>query len=489
MIESVETPEVRTHSTLAWILVPAVIMSLGWGLRGYIGGGPFGAMIPGALVSLMLCEYLRVDVRAAAVVVAFGTMGIGFGGNMTYGQTLGLIRVDETFLWGLIGTTTKGAVWGLLGGAMLGLGFVADRMRWRHLIGVIGCLLIGITIGIVCINAPRWIYFSDPLNKPRDESWAGLLVGSIALLAYLRFVQPRSFRLPATFSFYGTIGGGLGFGIGSLFLAWQPHAPEAWRWLPYWKFMEFFFGLLFGGGLGFAAYRLRDHIIADETSGNTESLPQSAARGLLGTLLGASVVLFVFYFWPRLTLLVFPNLAEVTRGSLSMTATDVLTDFTGLGCVMLLLSRRWPTVAWQLAISVTIVAAAIDWLEDLHPRGDINMPEQYRLLFLLATAAVSVIFVQRWQQSRAPKLTSLFLFAACILMGIGYLMGLGMSDIWWPNPELIAPAGGRWSFLWQEFRSEIIVHAIFATLFVLSLSACLWEQQHKEPLKPVPEGN
>ena len=38
------------HRSLAsWILAPAVVMSLGWGLRGYIGGGPFGAMIPGAL--------------------------------------------------------------------------------------------------------------------------------------------------------------------------------------------------------------------------------------------------------------------------------------------------------------------------------------------------------------------------------------------------------------------------------------------------------
>ena len=48
------------HRSLAsWILAPAVVMSLGWGLRGYIGGGPFGAMIPGALVALLLCQYLR----------------------------------------------------------------------------------------------------------------------------------------------------------------------------------------------------------------------------------------------------------------------------------------------------------------------------------------------------------------------------------------------------------------------------------------------
>ena len=42
------SPISLSRSDLAWVLVPAVVMSLGWGLRGYIGGGPFGAMIPEA---------------------------------------------------------------------------------------------------------------------------------------------------------------------------------------------------------------------------------------------------------------------------------------------------------------------------------------------------------------------------------------------------------------------------------------------------------
>jgi hypothetical protein len=119
----------------------------------------------------------------------------------------------------------------------------------------------------------------------------------------------------------------------------------------------------------------------------------------------------------------------------------------------------------------------IDWLRDLLPRGDIDMPEPYRLLVLVATAAVAVVFVQRWQQGRSPRLTSLFLFATCVLMGIGYMMGLGMSAIWWPDSETVAAAGGRWLFLWQTFRSEIVVHMIFTTLFVLSLNAGFHEQR------------
>jgi hypothetical protein len=148
-----------TRSPLTWVLIPAVVMSLGWGLRGYIGGGPFGAMIPGALVMLMICSYLGYSARAAAVVVAFGTFGVGFGGLMTYGQTLGLLRADETFAWGLTGTTLKGSVWGLLGGAVIGLGFASRHIPQRHVVVAFLFMLVGVIVGIHEINAPKLIYF------------------------------------------------------------------------------------------------------------------------------------------------------------------------------------------------------------------------------------------------------------------------------------------------------------------------------------------
>ena len=52
-----------------------------------------------------------------AKAVALATVAIGFGGSMTYGQTLGLTQ-DTPLLgnfaalrWGLTGTFIKGSIW------------------------------------------------------------------------------------------------------------------------------------------------------------------------------------------------------------------------------------------------------------------------------------------------------------------------------------------------------------------------------------------
>lgn len=468
----------QSRGGAAWLLVPAVVMSLAWGLRGYIGGGPFGAMIPGALVPLMLCQFLGYKARDAAVVVAFGTLGIGFGGSMTYGQTLGLIRVPETFWWGLTGTTLKGAVWGLLGGAVLGLGFAARHIAWRHLVLAFVCMLIGIIAGIYFVDQPKLIYFSDPINKPRDESWAGFLLGALALLAYVRTFEPRFAPIPLRFALYAAVGGGIGFGGGSLLMAVQAHGPEEWRWLPYWKFMEYTFGFLFGAALGLCALHSRDRLTPLTTSATVEDETEiGALHWSLGLLAAAAVVAGVLYGRRWFIAWIIPELRELPRDDLLRTAAAVLLGFTGTGCLLMLLSRRWQTVAWQTAVSVTIVAAAIDWQRDLLPRGHIDMPVLYRSLFVLGVAAISIVTVHQWQHRPTPKLMNLFLFAVCFLMAIGYMMGLARTEIWQPDPQAVAAAGGHAAFLWQHFRAEIIVHIIFTTLFILSVWAAVDEQR------------
>ena len=116
---------------LRWMAVAGLTMSLGWGWWGFIGGGPLGAMIPGAMIAMVLCLLLCRDGEDAAVIAAFGAVAMGFGGEMTYGQTVGMTLPADTRWWGLLGLFVKGAVWGLLGGAVLGLGFVREQYQRR----------------------------------------------------------------------------------------------------------------------------------------------------------------------------------------------------------------------------------------------------------------------------------------------------------------------------------------------------------------------
>ena len=209
------------HKLWVYCLIPAVAMSLGWGLRGFIGGGPMGAMIPGAMVALLFCLILGLDKHTSAVLAAFGAIGVGFGGQMTYGQTIGFIVRPETFFWGLLGLSVKGGIWGLIGGTFLGLGLVQRQVQRKDLLIGLGLLLAGTLIGWKLINEPRLIYFSNPHDKPRAEIWAGLLVGTLSLLGYLALKGHA--KIPLSFALWGALGGAIGFGGGGLWMRLARH--------------------------------------------------------------------------------------------------------------------------------------------------------------------------------------------------------------------------------------------------------------------------
>jgi hypothetical protein len=149
-------------------------MSLGWGLRGSIGGGSLGAMIPGAMIGLVLC--LLLDRHSdSGLVAAFAAIGVGFGGQETYGQTVGLSLQAETFWWAIFGFVIKGAVWGLLGGAFIGIALDRQRDATAQLIAAFAIMVLGTWLGWLLVNSPKLIYFSNRLDKPREELWAARL--------------------------------------------------------------------------------------------------------------------------------------------------------------------------------------------------------------------------------------------------------------------------------------------------------------------------
>src|SRR6188472_1414770 len=223
-----------------WCVLGAVAMSLGWGLRGSIGGGSLGAMIPGAMIGLVLCVLLN-RYSDSGLVAAFAAIGVGFGGQETYGQTVGLSLQPETFWWALLGFVVKGAAWGLLGGAFIGI--------------ALAIMVLGTWIGWQFLNHPKLFYFSNRLDRPREELWAGLWLGGLLLLAWLRSPVPASFALS------GAIGGGIGFGVGA---SLQPMGKAVWAGMPlgWWKAMELTFGAILGLAYVLCALRLRTRLAA-----------------------------------------------------------------------------------------------------------------------------------------------------------------------------------------------------------------------------------
>jgi len=113
-------------------------------------------MIAGLLVSLVVV--LRLGGHGsgiwAARAVAMGTVAMGFGGSMTYGQTIGLTH-DAALVghwgalrWGMLGLGIKGAIWIGFGGLFLGAGLGGVRYRWKEMLGMMLGLLALYALGI-----------------------------------------------------------------------------------------------------------------------------------------------------------------------------------------------------------------------------------------------------------------------------------------------------------------------------------------------------
>jgi hypothetical protein len=323
------------HKLWAYCLAAAVAMSLGWGLRGSIGGGPLGAMIPGAMVALLLSLILGLDKSASAALAAFGAVGVGFGGQMTYGQTIGFILQPDTFSWGLLGLSVKGGIWGFSGGTVLGLGFVLKRLRRRDVMIGLALLLAGTVIGWKWINEPRLIYFSNPLDKPRPEIWAGLLAGTLFLLGYLAF--KRQAGIPLAFALWGALGGTIGFGGGGLWMPAGKWWPGSNDWISWWKLMELTFGFCFGLALGYAAWRTRERI----QSAQANPLPRGVRLPTIAVSLTAAAALCFVTLWLDMNF-------------------DIVWAYTLWGVALLAVATVSDELAWQVALTVTFCAFAFD---------------------------------------------------------------------------------------------------------------------------------
>ena len=189
----------------------ALAGGMGWGIRGQYGHET-GAMLAGLLVALVVVYFFAYQFSSidAAKAVALATVAIGFGGSMTYGQTLGLTQ-DAPLIgniaalrWGLIGTFIKGSIWIGFFGLFLGLGLGGKKYSPIEIILILFVSVFFLYLGIYILNEPfdpenkelPFIYFSDDWYwepgenlKPRREQWGGLALALSFLLSYICIVK------------------------------------------------------------------------------------------------------------------------------------------------------------------------------------------------------------------------------------------------------------------------------------------------------------
>ncbi len=274
------------------LLTTAMAGGMGWGIRGQYGHET-GAMIPGVLVALTLVFLFCPHATSlhAARAVALTTVAFGFGGSMTYGQTLGLSQDQElvgnlaAFRWGMLGTFIKGGAWIGLAGAFLGMGLSGKRYRPVEMLLILAGMIALLVIGIALINQPfdpanrvlPPVYFSDawhwePDNlemEPRFEKWGGLLLALVGLIVYVGGTKKD--RLAENMAMTGFLAGGFGFSIGQCVQASHAWHPEWYqgeiieaitRHFNWWNMMETTFGLILGFGLGLGLWLNRRLIAA-----------------------------------------------------------------------------------------------------------------------------------------------------------------------------------------------------------------------------------
>ncbi|MEP7272061.1 MAG: hypothetical protein ABI882_11195 [Acidobacteriota bacterium] len=216
------------------ILLTALSLSIGWGIRGNFGH-EIGAMIPGALAAIAAVVTIGRDdwMRRIGYFAFFGAIGWSFGGSMSYGQVLGYTHSGHSLsiLYGFASLFLIGFLWGAVGGAGTALPAVLDRRRLTEFFLPLTVIFIAWWMQdffeewLVTVNSD---YRQQSPLYWYDTDWLGVLVAIVVvtLLALIR----RRFDDATSLILHLAVGWWAGFVILVLVFGLRMTPPRGDNW-------------------------------------------------------------------------------------------------------------------------------------------------------------------------------------------------------------------------------------------------------------------
>lgn len=174
------------------ILLAALSLSIGWGIRGNYGH-ELGAMLPGALTALAVCLIsAREDWKERLAYFAFfGAVGWGFGGSISYMQVISYTHSGHwpSQIYGFYMLFVIGFCWAALGGAGTAIPAVWDRKKLTDffvpfLFVFAAQVILYFTLEALdqhLQNMNRNEFRHESLIYWRDTDWIPMLAGLLAL--------------------------------------------------------------------------------------------------------------------------------------------------------------------------------------------------------------------------------------------------------------------------------------------------------------------